>query len=419
MKQIQILMPGSKSYTNRALITAALTAGTTNILGYSKSDDSEVLLKALRKVGVGIEVNDTMITVSGKGAAWRSVSAHIDIGHAGTAARFFLALAAYIPGEITIDGSARMRERPILELVSALCTLGAQITYLGEEGHLPVRVRGGGMQGGAVSLLGSVSSQYFSALLLVGPMFPEGISIRVEGEQISRSYIDMTIASMRDRGVAVQNDNYTRYSVVPGSSYSPGDQYIEGDASGASYLWGAAAILGNMVCVRNISPLSAQGDVHFPDILERMGCAVQRNIAEQWIEVTGPNELLAIPEVDMTLMPDTAQTLAIVASFAKGSTRIKGLSTLRVKETDRIVALQNELKKMGVEAKVEGDDLIVRGGGHHAASIATYSDHRMAMAFAIASLRVPEIHIENPEVVTKSFPTFWEEVEKIRRICEK
>ncbi|MFH1188332.1 MAG: hypothetical protein V1652_00615 [bacterium] len=225
--------------------------------------------------------------------------------------------------------------------------------------------------------------------------------------------MDMTIDGMRDFGVSVTNGGYKKYQVDVPARYIPCTYTVEGDASGASYFWAIAALAGVTVRVCNVSPSSAQGDVRFPDLLAQMGCVVTKNQAGQWIEVTGPKKLRAIEEVNMESMPDTAQTLAVLASFASGETRITGLSTLRVKETDRLSALQCELGKMGVHVTSGNDFLIIEGGNPHAASIETYNDHRMAMAFAVAAVEIPSLHIESPEVVTKSFPCFWEEVKKI------
>jgi 3-phosphoshikimate 1-carboxyvinyltransferase len=255
---------------------------------------------------------------------------------------------------------------------------------------------------------GEISSQFISALLLTAPLHHKPVTVEVQGEQISKSYIDMTIQSIADFGVKVHNDAYRRYSCEPGEGYWSRQYAVEGDASGASYLWGVAAISGGEVTVENVNPNSAQGDIKFPDLLEQMGCSVTRY--ERSITVRGAATLRGI-EVDMSLMPDTAQTLAVVASCAQGRTTMRGLSTLRVKETDRIAALHTELGKLGIHSEPGPDFLVVHGGKPHGARIATYEDHRMAMSFAMLGSRISGMEIEDPYVVSKSFPSFWEVLE--------
>ena len=240
---------------------------------------------------------------------------------------------------------------------------------------------------------------------MTAPLNTNKLVVEIEGEQISKSYIDMTLQSVREFGVTITNESYKRYVCAPGQTYQPRTTQIEGDASGASYLWGLAAISSGKVTVRNVNPQSAQGDIHFPEVLMRMGCSVSSD--SRSITVTGPKTLKGI-EIDMSNMPDVAQTLAVIAAFAQGSTTMRGLSTLRVKETDRIAALHAELEKVGIRSEPGPDYLIVHGGTPHGARIATYDDHRMAMSFAMMAARVPGIEIEEPHVVEKSFPTFWD-----------
>jgi len=257
---------------------------------------------------------------------------------------------------------------------------------------------------------GTVSSQFITAILLTAPLNTAKLAIEIEGEQISRPYIDMTLQSIKDFGVSIANDSYKRYSCPAGQKYSPQTISIEGDASGASYLWGLAAISGGKVTVKNINPRSAQGDIHFPEALMRMGCSVSSD--SHSITVSGTKSLKGI-EIDMSNMPDVAQTLAVVAAFAKGTTVLRGLSTLRVKETDRIEALHTELAKVGISSEIGPDYLIVRGGEPKGGCIATYEDHRMAMSFAMMAAKVPGMQIEEPQVVEKSFPTFWDTLSSI------
>ena len=402
---------GSKSYTNRSLIIAALASGVSKLSLASISADSEAMTHALRLLGVSIEEetgpHGTTLIVEGTGGALNPYHGEINVGPAGTTMRFLTALCAAIPGiDVVLSGSERMHVRPIKELVTALRNLGAEIDYLGTEGCPPLRIRSKThLKGGTVAMNGTVSSQFISSILMTAPLNTNKLVVEIEGEQISKSYIDMTLQSVREFGVTITNESYKRYVCAPGQTYQPRATQIEGDASGASYLWGLAAISSGKVTVRNVNPQSAQGDIHFPEVLMRMGCSVSSD--SRSITVTGPKTLKGI-EIDMSNMPDVAQTLAVIAAFAQGSTTMRGLSTLPGKETDRIAALHAELDKVGIKSEPGPDYLIVHGGAPHGARIKTYDDHRMAMSFAMMAARVPGIEIEEPHVVEKSFPTFWE-----------
>lgn len=405
-----LIIPGSKSYTNRALLMAAQADGVSRLRWASTSSDSEALVGALRKLGVCVSAEHSagapVLIVEGRGSSFVPLHGEIDVGPAGTTMRFLTALCAGISGaDIILRGSERMHARPILQLVDALRMLGAEIDYLGSQGCPPLRIRSQQtLRGGSVTVDGSISSQFISALLLTAPLHSQPLSIEVAGQQISKSYIDMTLQSVADFGVAFENESYLRYR-SHGSRFQPRDYDIEGDASGASYLWGLAAVSDGTVTVHNVNPDSAQGDMQFPELLARMGCTVSR--AERSVTVTGSPSLAGI-QADMSNMPDTAQTLAVIAAVATGTTTITGLSTLRVKETDRIAALHTELAKLGIQSEAGPDYLVIHGGAPHAASIATYDDHRMAMSFAMLGARLPGISIQEPLVVEKSFPTFWQ-----------
>jgi len=402
---------GSKSYTNRSLIIAALASGVSRLSLASISTDCEAMTRALRLLGVSIEEETgprgTTLTIEGTGGALNPYHGEINVGPAGTTMRFLTALCAAIPGiDVVLSGSERMHARPIKELVTALRSLGAEIEYLGTEGCPPLRIRSKThLKGGTITMNGTVSSQFISAILMTAPLNTNKLVVEIEGEQISKSYIDMTLQSVREFGVTIANESYKRYVCAAGQKYQPRATQIEGDASGASYLWGLAAISSGKVTVRNVNPQSAQGDIHFPEVLMRMGCSVSSD--SRSITVTGPKTLKGI-EIDMSNMPDVAQTLAVIAAFAQGATTMRGLSTLGGKETDRIAALHAELEKVGIRSEPGPDYLIVHGGTPHGARIKTYDDHRMAMSFAMMSTRVPGIEIEEPNVVEKSFPTFWE-----------
>jgi 3-phosphoshikimate 1-carboxyvinyltransferase len=406
-----ISIGGSKSYSNRALIMATLADGESTLSMLSESDDTDVLIQSLIKLGVTIEIiNKTTVKVVGTGGHFNPQTQTINIGRAGTAMRFLTALCCLLPGVITLDGSSRMRERPIGDLVSALRSLGADISCIGKEGFPPLQIKGNPNLGSQVVISGSVSSQFITALLLIAPAIKNGLEVQILGEQISKSYIDMTIDGMRLFGVSINNNKYRSYLIGPSSKYKSIQYQVEGDASGASYLFGLAAITGGTITVQNINPISAQGDIHFVDILNEMGCKVDKD--KNSITVSGPTKLKAV-NVDMNLMPDTAQTLAVIAAFAKGKTHIGGLSTLRVKETDRIAALETELIKMGIKCSSTQDSITIQGGNPHGALIHTYKDHRMALAFSIAGAKVEDVQIEDPSVVSKSFPNFWEMLEKL------
>lgn len=403
-----VAIPGSKSYTNRALVMASLADGTSVLTNASPSSDCDALIAALRNLGISIKSSDTTtIHVTGSGVRLAPFSGTLDVGPAGTSMRFLTALCGSIPGaDITLCGSERMHARPIGALVNSLRQAGALIEYLGTPGCPPLKIHSEKrLSGKGLQIDGTTSSQFVSALLLASPLFVDGLELSICGKQISTSYIDMTLQGMRDFGVSVECTNYQVLLVPEGQTYTPRTYRVEGDASGASYLWAIAAVSDGTITVENINPYSAQGDVHFPRLLERMGCSV--SYTKNSITVSGTGSLRSI-EADMELMPDTAQTLAVVAAFAEGNTIIKGLQTLRIKETDRILALHTELAKIGISSDPGPDYIVVRGGRPKGAQIATYEDHRMAMSFAVCASAIDGITIEAPGVVEKSLPKFWD-----------
>ena len=421
MNQIEIVPPkkpiqgrikigGSKSYTNRALIIAALANGKSKLVSLSKSDDSNVLIDALKQLGVVIsQTGRDEIEVHGCGGHFKRRSISLDVGHAGTAMRFLTSLCCLVPGIIHIDGSDRMRKRPIGDLVDALRLLDLDITYDAGHGCPPLTIQGGTLLKSCVSLSGMISSQFISSLLLIAPALQNGLEINIQGTQISKSYIDMTIGCMKEFGVTVTNDNYKKYMVGPTQKYHATEYEIEGDASGASYLFALAALNRGTITIENINPGSAQGDVHFADILEKMGCIVTKDFNRKSITVSATKKLNAV-SVDMSAMPDTAQTLAVIAAFAQGTTHITGLSSLRVKETDRLAALKHELSKLGIASSITHDSITIIGGVPHGARIETYNDHRMALSFSAAGVAVKGVRIEDSEVVSKSFPDYWKKL---------
>lgn len=401
-----VTLPGSLSYTIRALNLAAMTPDPVTLYNPLFSDDTEAMMRCLEALGVKIGAGDDFITVYGTIDDIKDQEYTLNINISGRTARTLLGLLCVVPGTKILTCESGFRKRPVGEMVNGLRQLGAQIEYLEEEGFLPLKITSSSLKPGTVKMKGTISSQYFSGIMMIAPRVGR-IEIQVEGEQASKPFIDVTIATMKEFGVNVVNNNYQSYIVDSGQTYKQTSYIIEADAISASYFWGIAAITGSSIKVLHLSPDSFQGDVKFADIMERMGCKVVRNKDEKWIEVTGPKELNAI-DVDMNDTPDSVQTLAVVAAYAKGTTHISGLHHLKVKETDRIEAPKNELLKMGVEVKSTTDSLTITGGIPHGAEIQTYGDHRMAMSFAVAGTRTEGVSIAKPEVVSKSFPTFWE-----------
>ena len=405
-------VPGSKSITNRALMLAALAEGTTHLSGALSSDDTRYMARALTQFGFDVRWDVPSATIEVKGGAGQAGRgrAEVFIGNAGTAARFLTAAAALWSGEFHIDGIARMRERPIAPLVEALRSLGGVVQGARAPGCIPLSIRGGSLRGGEVSIPGDVSSQYITALLMIAPYLPRGLDLTVTGAQVSRPYIEMTIAMMRAFGVDVRPEGTDRLSVRGGQRYTGCGYAIEPDASGASYFFAAAAVTGGRVRVRGLSRGAIQGDLRLVEILAAMGCEVR--YGDDWTEVRGPEPGLALRgvDVDMRDCSDVAQTLAVVASFASSPTRIRGVGFIRHKETDRIAAVVAELNRLGGTAEADADGLLVRpapltrGRG----PVATYGDHRMAMSFAVAGLRVDGLEIDDPACVDKTFPDFFD-----------
>lgn len=405
-----VRLPGSKSITNRALLLAALADGESRLIAPLHSEDTFYMASALRALGVEIEETpERDFIVAGRGGLFDAPNKPLFIGNSGTTVRFLTAAACFAPAgtDVVLDGVARMRERPIRDLVGALLTLGVDAECLNGHGCPPVRVRGGGLAGGSCRLRGDVSSQFLTALLQAAPSAQRDVEIVIVGELISKPYVDITQSVMASFGVSLVNDEYRRLRVPAGQRYTGCEYVIEADASNASYFLAAAAITGGTVTLENLGTDSIQGDIGFLDVLERMGCTVTRGPS---VTLTGPVQLSAI-NADMDAIPDTAQTLAVVAAFADGPSRITGIASLRVKETDRVKAIAKELPKIGIRVDEGPDNWTITppaNGVYTPAEINTYDDHRMAMAFAVAGLRVPGVTINNPGCVAKTFPDFWE-----------
>lgn len=401
----EIAVPGSKSFTNRALVLAALTEGPVEITGSSESEDSAAMLDCLAELGISVERDGQRLVVRGDVSQVEPERHYrLDAALAGTTIRFILALGCTVPGTKMVFGKAPLNARPIGDLVDGLRQLGADIEYLEEQGRPPLWVTSSRLTGNVCRIRGDVSSQYFSAILMVAPQIG-GVTIDVEGDQTSKPYIDMTLASMAAFGVrGVRNEAYRRYVVEPGQHYACSSYAVEGDWSCAGYFLALAALTERTITIRNLNPASSQADRQLSTILERMGSDISYGPESVTIVGRGVQPI----EVDMNDCPDQIQTVAVLAAFAQGVTRITGASTLRDKETDRTVALERELARMEIVARAEGDTLIIYGGEPQPASIQTYGDHRMAMSFAVAASKIDGVVIGDPAVVAKSYPDFWD-----------
>src|SRR4051812_8049572 len=402
-----VTVPGSKSYTNRALILAALARGTSRLEGALYSDDSLYMARALSELGIAVreDPSGALFEVLGCGGVIPRAEASVFIGNSGTTARFLAPLMALGRGSYALDGSAAMRTRPIGPLLTALRELGGQAVALNGDDCPPIRIQGSGLRGGTARLPGGVSSQYFSALLLSAPYTREGVTLEVEGELVSKPYLDITAQAMEAFGVGVENRAYRSFHVRGGQSYRAATYLVEPDASGASYFFAAAAVTGGRVVIPGLGSRSLQGDLGFVRILERMGCTVRQT--ENETEVRGAARLHGV-EVNMADLSDTAQTLAAVAPFADSPTRITGIGFIRKKETNRVAAVVRELVRLGIRAEEEPDGMVIHPGVPQPGVVQTYDDHRMAMSFAVIGLRASGIDIADPGCVAKTFPRFFE-----------
>ncbi len=403
----RLKLPGSKSYTNRALVLAAMTRRPVKITGPLFSDDTQAMIGCLRALGVGIDSGEDFINVSGDITAVTNRDYDLDAGLSGTTMRFMLALCAVLPGRQTLHGQKRLHERPVGALVEALRQLGANIDYLAEEGYPPLAVAAPKLAAGEVKISGQESSQYLSALLMVAPLVGD-TTIEVEGELISGPYVAMTIEAMRQFGVKAACDK-RQYRVTAGQNYGCSDYQVEGDVSSGSYFCAVAALTESTFTLDNISLDSLQADIGFLDILRLMGNTVSGS--GNTVTITGKG--VRPVNADMRGCPDQVQTLAVLAAFADGVTTINGVKSLRIKETERVLAVQQELAKMGIKTAATPDTLTVYGGRPQAAAIATYNDHRMAMAFAVAGTKLSGLSIGDPAVVNKTFPDFWQKLESV------
>jgi 3-phosphoshikimate 1-carboxyvinyltransferase len=404
-----VTIPGSKSYTHRALIVSSLADGESILIHALRCEDTEHTAQALLKLGVKIFWESNDVRVLGTGGMFKTGDEKIDVGNSGTSMRFITALSALRNGITLLDGSERMRKRPIGELLNGLEELGVRAYSQMGNDCPPVIVESHGLEGGTVRIKGDASSQFLSGLLMMAPYAQRDVNIEVTGSLASKPYVDITRDAMSAFGVEIRNQRYRSFFIKAGKRYLPQKYRIEGDASNASYFFSAAAVCRGRVKVKNLNPVTLQGDIGFIDILERMGCGVTRG--SDWIEVLG-GELHGI-EIDMNERPDLVPTLAVTAAFAQGKTVIQNIGHLRFKESDRIHAVAVELGKMGIRIEERGNWLEIEGGRPQGAEIETYDDHRMAMSFAIAGLAVPGVKIKGERCVDKSFPGFWETLQKL------
>lgn len=404
-----VAIPGSKSYTNRALLLAAMTPGTTTISNPLISDDTKAMIDCLKTLGIDTAQTETSIKIAGDIRQITNQEYTLNAGLSGTTIRFLLALSCVIPGTQIITGEHGLLLRPIGDLVDALRAAGANITYLDKEGFPPLHVSSSRLTATEIHVSGKVSSQYLSALLMVAPL-TQCDTVIVHGELISKPYATMTLDTMRQFGVTV-TENDGQYKIPKDQQYTAANYQVEGDVSSASYFAAIATLTGSAITLTNINPQSAQADMDFIRMLEIMGSTLA--YGEDSITITGNGRTIQPAQIDMETCPDQAMTMAVLLAFANGVSTISGVRSLRVKETERVAALEKELAKMGIKTSSTNDTLTIHGGNPQPATIDTYGDHRMAMAFAVAGSKLPGMRINNPEVVSKTFPDFWENLKEI------
>ncbi len=408
----KVRVPGSKSITNRALIIAALAEGKSHLTGALDSDDTRVMVESLQRLGVDVNHDPANATIDVVGQLGRIPNKEVElfVANSGTSLRFLTAMVALGHGTYKLDGVARMRQRPVSDLLAALNGLGAEAKSDTNNGCPPVTLKASGLDGGYAFVKGDVSSQFLSGLLMVLPYAKDTTSVEVQGTLVSKPYVTMTLEVMEAFGVRIGHKSDKRFTVDPGR-YRGRPYAIEPDASAASYFFALAAITGGSVTVEGLGTSSLQGDVAFVDLLEHMGCRVERTKDTTTVH-GGP---LRGIDVDMNAISDTVMTLGVVALFAQGITRIRNVGHIRHKETDRIAALATELRKLGATVDEHADGLvIIPTPSITPAKIATYDDHRMAMSFALAGVKAPGVTILEPGCVAKTYPGFWDDLARLR-----
>ncbi len=409
---VRLSLPGSKSITNRALITGALANGKSELSGVLFSEDTLAMIDCLEKMGVEIisERDNSSVTVIGTGGSLKPPTETLWVNQSGTTARFCLPLAALVRSDVVIDGDEQIKGRPHKQLCETLEILGAEIEYLGAPYTFPLRINGKELKGGKVNLGGEVSSQFISALLLAAPCFPEELEINIDGELVSRPYVDMTAAVMRAFEANISHPSDQKYSISP-TGYQSSEYSIEADASAASYFFAAAAVSGGKIVVEGLGSQSIQGDIRFLNILEEMGAQVIRS--EDSLAVVGLDSLSGV-DVSMAEISDTVPTLAAIAPFASSPVTIRDVTFISGKESDRIGALITELTNIGIRAETTETGLVVHPGAPQEGIIHTYDDHRIAMAFSILGLFTSGITLDSHRCVTKTFPNFFDVLDQVR-----
>ena len=414
----KVRLPGSKSISNRVLLLAALAEGVTEVEALLESDDTRVMLDALHRLGVNWQRHEGTdnYRVEGVGGAFPVKYANLFLGNAGTAFRSLTAACAFAHGDYTLSGVPRMHERPIGDLVEALRQAGAQIDFTEIEGFPPLHILPPEIKDNEIVVKGNVSSQYLTGLLLAAPLLGRQVTVRVDGELISKPYVEITLNLMQRFGVEVKREGWERF-IVPAATYkSPGPIEVEGDASSASYFLAAGAIGHGPVGVEGVGRSSIQGDVRFAEALARMGAEI--SFGPNWVECRlGCADKLHALDLDCNHIPDAAMTLAILALFAEGTTTLKNIASWRVKETDRIAAMATELRKLGATVEEGADYIRVTPPAKLTpnAAIDTYDDHRMAMCFSLVALAGVPIRINDPKCVNKTFPGYWD---AFKSICQ-
>lgn len=408
-----VRVPGSKSITNRALICAAMARGQSRLSGVLESEDTEVMVGAWKTLGLPIEWNRTAceLTIDGCAGQPPNRTADLQIANSGTSIRFLTAALAATHGEYSLDGVARMRERPIGDLLDGLRAWGADVwsTNAIRNDCPPVQLRATGLRGGPAHVRGEVSSQFLSGMLMAAPYCQSDVELTVDGELVSKPYVAMTLAVMHSFGVQAEGEEYRRFLIPAPQQYRGIDYSIEPDASAASYFLAAAAITGGTVRILGLSRNALQGDVGFADVLAQMGCSV--TWGDHFIELSG--RAARGIDIDMNAISDTVQTLAVVALFAEGPTRIRGVAHNRHKETDRIGDLATELRRLGALVEEYPDGLVIIPQPLHGCELTTYGDHRMAMSLALAGLKTPDVRILDPACTRKTYPKFFEDLGEI------
>jgi 3-phosphoshikimate 1-carboxyvinyltransferase len=409
-----VRLPGSKSISNRVLLLAALAEGETEVSGLLDAEDTRVMREALARLGITLSERAGGIGVRGSGGPFTEKKADLFLGNAGTALRPLTAALALSGGDYFVSGVPRMHERPIGDLVDALRSLGARLDYRGKPGFPPLMIHPASISvAQPVRVKGDVSSQFLTALLMALPLTGSAATIELQGELVSKPYVEITLNVMRRFGLEVARSGWTRFDLPAGSYTSPGRIFVEGDASSASYFLAAGALGGGPVRVEGVGRESIQGDVRFAEVLEAMGAKVR--MGDEWIECAARGKLRAI-DLDLNHIPDAAMTAAVLALFADGPSRLRNIASWRVKETDRLAAMATELRKLGAQVEEGADFLQITPPRSITpdVAVATYDDHRMAMSFSLVALGGVPVRIQDPQCVAKTFPGFFAALEKIR-----